>query len=49
MRWLFADQFQDDQADIALAEETAASTEEAEMPTLAAAGSGCTFALGATL
>src|ERR1700730_2628012 len=49
VRGLFTDQFQDDQTHIALAEETAADAEEAEMPTLAAAAPGCTFALRATM
>jgi hypothetical protein len=49
MRWLFADQFQDNQADIALVEHPPAMSEETEMPVHPAAAAGRPFALRARL
>src|SRR5450631_2454627 len=49
MRGLFADQFQDDEADIALVEHPAAGTEETERPVHPAATTGGTFVLRATM
>ncbi|MGH6795644.1 MAG: hypothetical protein ACREDH_10740, partial [Methylocella sp.] len=46
VRWLFADQFEDDQADVALAEETAASAEQTKMA-MRAAATGITIVLRA--